>query len=250
MFPYYGSKKKLLSHYPSPKHKIIIELFAGSASYSLSHAFKDSSIKVILCEKNKKIYDIYKYLYNVNPKNILQLPLVKAKDCLTDEKFSHLSFAESKLIQLFISPGNGPNRIINKPGKWNKWNESTRKKLYDNVIKFQNCNIQLYNCDYKFLWNKFKKKKRITWFIDPPYAQSEYERKKSNPLAYTAAVPYGIGFDHRNIDYNLLAKQILKIDGQVIVCERSSATWLPFQKLIPHCNQRGKRYYEALWKKS
>jgi len=34
MFSYYGSKSKIVDYYPPPKHKRIIEPFAGSARYT------------------------------------------------------------------------------------------------------------------------------------------------------------------------------------------------------------------------
>ena len=39
MFYYYGRKKQIIRHYPSPNYDTIIEPFAGSAAYSL---YKDN----------------------------------------------------------------------------------------------------------------------------------------------------------------------------------------------------------------
>ena len=53
MFYYYGRKKQMAKHYPSPNYDTIIEPFAGSAAYSL---FGDNWQKnVILIEKDKQV---------------------------------------------------------------------------------------------------------------------------------------------------------------------------------------------------
>lgn len=62
MFYYYGRKKKIGKYYPKPSHDIIIEPFAGSATYCL----RDDNWKkdIILVEKDKGVYDIWDWLIN------------------------------------------------------------------------------------------------------------------------------------------------------------------------------------------
>ena len=73
MFSYYGSKSKIVDYYPPPKHKKIIEPFAGSARYSLKYWDND----VLLIDKYDVIVDVWNYLKNATEKDILGLPQLK-----------------------------------------------------------------------------------------------------------------------------------------------------------------------------
>ena len=68
----------LVSRYPAPKHKTIIEPFAGGASYSLKY-YKHN---VILNDLNPKVYEVWKFITNpVNYKFIKKIPIeVQAGD--------------------------------------------------------------------------------------------------------------------------------------------------------------------------
>ena len=70
MFSYYGSKSKIVDYYPPPKHKMIIEPFAGSARYSLKYWQND----VLLVDKYPVIVSIWEYLINATKADILNLP--------------------------------------------------------------------------------------------------------------------------------------------------------------------------------
>ena len=58
MFSYYGSKSKIVDYYPPPKHKRIIEPFAGSARYSLKYWQND----VLLVDKYEVVVNLWKWL--------------------------------------------------------------------------------------------------------------------------------------------------------------------------------------------
>jgi site-specific DNA-adenine methylase len=70
MFSYYGSKGKIVDCYPPPKHKKVIEPFAGSARYSLKYFDKD----VTIYDKYPVIIDVWKYLQEASESDILGLP--------------------------------------------------------------------------------------------------------------------------------------------------------------------------------
>jgi len=70
MFSYYGSKSKIVDYYPPPKHKRIIEPFAGSARYSLKYWQND----VLLVDKYPVIIEVWNYLKNASVNDILKLP--------------------------------------------------------------------------------------------------------------------------------------------------------------------------------
>ena len=71
MFSYYGSKSKIVDYYPPPKHKRIIEPFAGSARYSLKYWQND----VLLVDKYPVIVEVWSYLKNASEADILNVAL-------------------------------------------------------------------------------------------------------------------------------------------------------------------------------
>src|SRR3990167_9750884 len=70
MFSYYGSKSKIVDCYPKPKHRKIIEPFAGSARYSLKYFDRE----VLLVDKYEVIVRIWKYLQQCSVGDIKKLP--------------------------------------------------------------------------------------------------------------------------------------------------------------------------------
>jgi hypothetical protein len=74
-----------------------------------------------------------------------------------------------------------------------------------------------------------------TWFIDPPYVDG------------------GKSYRYSEIDYPKLAAWCLRLRGQVIVCERQGADWLPFRMLYDNPTARRykpgarQRCQEAIW---
>ena len=109
MFSYYGSKNKIASLYPSPKHGLIIEPFAGAAWYSVLHRNKD----VILNEKYDAIYDIWNWLIN----NASPELLLKYKDFYAGQDISTIDLAKphKDLIGFCINRGSvSPKNIVQK----------------------------------------------------------------------------------------------------------------------------------------
>lgn len=75
------------------------------------------------------------------------------------------------------------------------------------------------NLDYR----KVTTKQKATWFVDAPY-----QFRRSN---YMATV----------IDFDELRDWVLAKRGQIIVCEKSSANWLPFTPLATQQGTSGKK---------
>ena len=239
MFPYYGSKKKLVKMgvYSEPKHRRIIEPFAGSAAYATYHALKKPGFyKLVICEKSIKTIQVWRYLLSGNPKKILKLPLLHKSDTLNSRKFDHLSATEKKLIAYFINPHNRPNANVVKPGTFSRWNKKNRRNLYDRVKLAR-------MSDWTFIHGDYSKVKnyKATWFVDPPYVPHQNDKE---PVGGA----YGRGLTHKHIDYAHLAEYCRSRKGQVIVTERVTAKWLPFKKLKSHRGQR-KKYDEGVWTK-
>ncbi len=129
MFSYFGSKSKLVKHYPKPLYGTIIEPFAGSARYALMYWEK----KIILIEKNKTIFDIWNWLVNEATKNfILSLPLFEHK-----EKIVYKDSIIRNLIALESNEGTAKPRNYSR---WRSW-EPGRKRIADNLYKIKHWKI-------------------------------------------------------------------------------------------------------------
>jgi site-specific DNA-adenine methylase len=218
MFYYYGRKEKVFKYYPTPKYDTIIEPFAGSAVYSLKNHEKN----VIILDKDERIINIWNYLKIATEDEILSLPLLTNGQSLNDVEFENLSTVQKDLISFFTNPSSAqPKRSV---GKFNIWHEKNRKRLSQDVNKIRHWEILL--GDYHDIPNQ-----EATWFIDPPY--------QGNGGKY-----YKHG--NKNIDYDELRSWVQGLNGQVIVCENSEATWLPFRPLKRLQGQRHKTI-EVIW---
>lgn len=215
MFSYYGRKSKIIKKYPKPKHSLIIEPFAGSATYALEYWQNE----VIIVEKYEKIVKIWEYLKQASPKDILGLPDVSPREDVR-EKYRQLCDGERYLIGFCINRGSRFPKF--KAGIMCNWNED-KFRISQNIHKVKHWNI-VYG-DYLCLGNR-----EATWFIDPPYQ-------------YMTSTPY----KHHKINYSELSMWCKSRDGQVIVCEGSeSEKWLDF---VPLTNLTGqmKTKTEVVW---
>lgn len=211
MWSYYGSKTTLAALYPKPMHDVIIEPFAGAAKYSLLHFEKD----VILIDKYKCIIDIWKWLQQCSEQDILGLPRnLKFGDKLDDINFD---CQEQKDFYGFII-GCGAE----KPRR-----AAIKRKTTDrpNHINFnlQKAARNLYKIrHWKFIHGNYADQENIeaTWFVDPPYQFGGHSYVHSN----------------KKINFSELAEWCNERRGQLIVCENSKATWLPF---VPIQKNRG-----------
>ena len=94
MFSYYGSKSKIVDYYPPPKHKRIIEPFAGSARYSLKYWQND----VLLVDKYHIIVRTWKWLQQCSEKDIRKLPIMKLGETLDNYNLTE----DEKIFMGFI----------------------------------------------------------------------------------------------------------------------------------------------------
>lgn len=210
MFSYYGSKSKIVHLYPKPKFDKIIEPFAGSARYALRYFYKD----VTIYESFHKVYEVWSYLKNATPKDILSLPNIGYKEKIPNS----LSNAEKWLIGFCV--GRGSPRPNTMGHKFNSWN-TDKKRISENLFKIKHWKIL--NLDGLTAVNE-----KATWFIDPPYQKMGYK------------------YNFNKIDYPALSCWCKERSGQVIVCENQDAEWLDFTPLIKF---RGaiKTNIEVIW---
>ena len=216
MFSYYGSKSKIVDYYPPPKHKRIIEPFAGSARYSLKYFDRD----VTIYDKYPVIIDVWKYLQEASESDILGLPRLERGEKFKEH--TQLSEIEKKFYGFITQAGSTGERYT--VGTMQGVNvDADLKKIAKQLFKIRHWQIKL-GC-YTEIPNE-----EATWFIDPPYQFGGHEYKHSN----------------KKINFAELGEWCKGRDGQVIVCENTKATWLPFKPMI---DMQGSMYKttEAIW---
>ncbi len=234
MFSYYGSKSTVVSHYPPPKYKLIIEPFAGSAQYACRFGLgKD----VWLNDSYDVIYKTWEYILKVSAEEIKRLPDIKRGD---DIRNLGLTDAQRYLLGWCCSIGvDSPRNIVTTyadktafPKDDSRWRphtawQLTRERILKNIPLIKKWIIT--NLDYRDML-VHSPDVEATWFIDPPYQNGGKYYKKNE------------------IDYVSLAEWCKTRKGQVIVCENTKGTWLDFKPLV---EMRGQRYKttEAMWYK-
>jgi len=205
MFSYYGTKKKLAKHYPSPSYDTIIEPFCGAAMYSLHENNWEKN--VILYDKYDKIFLAWDYLINhAEVSDIKDLPDLFEGLHLDSIQISP---AEKALLGFYANPSSAvPKKTVSARGA-KSW-ERHQKYLIDNLHKVKHWKI--YQDTYLNIDNI-----EATWFIDPPYqfGGQYYHSSASNKL----------------MDYDELREWSLKRKGEIIVCENSKADWMDFKPL-------------------
>lgn len=218
LFYYYGRKKKLAKKYPVAKYNTIIEPFAGASAYSLLP--ENISKEVILIEKNKRVYDLWKWLIEeATVEDLNNIGYIKKGD-KTDNFFIILHSASKRAFdykQMTITKVMETNWNCNLP------------KMIELLPKIKHW--QIYNDSFESA-DEIIGNREATWFIDPPY-QGEA----------------GTGYENgsNDIDYTYLSNWCKERNGQVIVCEGGEANWLPFEALTTQSTINGKKNNELIW---
>ena len=202
MWSYYGSKGKIIDHYPSPKYEKIIEPFAGSARYALKYFDND----ILLIDKYEKIIRIWKWLQKASEKDILSLPNLKTGDKINRDDYDCIE--QAWLFGFLVQVGvNAPRLTVSAFAEKNI--PVQKKSIASQLYKIRHWDIKV--GDYREIVNQ-----EATWFIDPPYQFGGEWYVKNNT----------------NIDYYKLGEWCMSREGQSIVCENTKADWLPFYPMI------------------
>jgi hypothetical protein len=214
MFYYYGRKKQIVRHYPSPNYDIIVEPFAGAAAYSFYHNAKVE--RVILIEKDEKVANIWNWLiHDATAQDIRLLPDLNPGE--RSSEFLHIIHAATKMAFAF-------KRIKVTPVLARNWEISRRVfARHLNEIKH-----------WEIICGDFTEAPDVeaTWFIDPPY--------RGEP---------GMGYRHSSalMDYEVLANWALSRKGEIICCEGDGADYLPFTPLMELKGVAGKTSKEVIF---
>jgi len=216
MFSYYGSKSKIVDYYPPPKHKKIIEPFAGSARYSLKYWQND----VLLVDKYPVIVEVWNYLKNASESDILGLPKIEKHQRISDFNLSkeEALFMGFCVVSAASTPHDKPTTFEGIP-----LNRNVLKNTAANLYKIRHWEIKLGS--YDELENI-----EATWFIDPPYQFGGEHYKESS----------------KKLNFDKLGEWCKSRNGQVIVCENTKADWLPFKPMVEMQGAMFKTT-EAIW---
>jgi 16S rRNA G966 N2-methylase RsmD len=214
LFYYYGRKKQIARHYDSPAYDLIIEPFAGAASYALYGS--NWTRNVILIERDQRVAEIWRWLIeSASEASIKALPDLRVGERSTE--FLHIVHAVTKMAFKY-------KRIKVTPVLERNW-EISKRVMAASVHKVKHWKI--IEGDYSLAPDV-----EATWFIDPPY--------KSAP---------GDGYAHGSsaLDYFGLARWIKSRRGQVISCEGEFGDYLPFTPLLSLPGVAGKRSKELVY---
>jgi hypothetical protein len=214
MFYYYGRKKQIAKHYPTPDYDTIVEPFAGAASYALhaNHWKKE----VVLVEKDVRVAEIWRWLIEeATPASVLSLPDLRVGE--RSSEFLHIVHAATKMAFKYKT-------IKVTPVLERNW-EISKRVMAANLHKVKHWRLIV--GDYTLAPDM-----EATWFMDPPY--------KAGP---------GTGYNHgsSDLDYEALALWALDRQGQLIHCEGEFGDYLPFRPLLSLPGVAGKRSSEFVF---
>ena len=237
-FSYYGSKYRLCQQgfYPPPKSgNVVIEPFAGSATYSVYHEPE----RAILIDKDPVIIGIWNYLINASEKQILNLPTLGDSDIFDFEcSLKKLEPEERALIGFWTAKARP--RTAKILGNWffeyhkekscRVWNEYVKERIVKQLPKIRKW--YAVQVDYTILDDLPQDCKKNTYFIDPPYSSNAGKKYKHNKINYPHLKNW--------IEQNKCS--------QIIACENQNLTyrWADFNKTHEAFNMRGKSK-ELVW---
>lgn len=226
-FTYYGGKHRLAAKYPNPKHKKVVEPFAGSAGYATRYFDRD----VILIDADERVCGVWDYIISSSPSEILSLPYILENESVDDFNICQ----EAKwLIGFWLNKGAA--QPCKKPSTWMKsglrpnsyWGYAVRNRIASQCDSVSHWRI-IHGSYLDFDLGE------ATYFIDPPYQNM------------------GVHYRHgaKGFDFATLADWCKSRKGQTIVCENTGADWLPFRHFVDakasESKTGGKVSKEAVW---
>lgn len=195
-----------------PTRPLIIEPFAGSASYSMHWLGAVDEVRLI--EKDPRVVELWQRLLAMEPEQVLALTPPEAGTYTSD--FLWMTAATSNAIANL--------NTLKMPERVPKVAEMMLHQIAEQLPEAKR-KVTIIHGDYTLAGDD-----EATWFIDPPYQAS------GNGSAKTW-FPQGMGYSHRerctskHLDFDALGEWCRTRRGQVMVCEQKGAAWLPFLPL-------------------
>lgn len=227
-FSYYGSKWTGSKHYGPPRHDLVCEPFAGSASYSTRWDCQN----VKLYDVSSDICDLWSWLIGCSAEDVSRLPNAF-------ENYSEvldLPRGPQLLVRFWISKGRAEPSNTLSPWyfQWRGeadcrvWGPAVKRRIID-----QKPLIDRWTIERKAWWEI--EVEPAHWHIDPPYNNEAGRRYPNSSLSFSSLAAWCRG-----------------LPGPVDVCENVGADWLPFEPLYEVVTSRGRRSgavsKEAVWR--
>jgi hypothetical protein len=211
-FSYFGAKWRAAKLYDAPRFDRVVELYAGSACYSLHYHDR----QVVLCEAYKPVADLWAWLIDCArrgaEREVLALP------DLGDKSVDDFGLAPGPAALI----GFWCNAAVATPRKsmsaWARnaapgwfWGNRVRERVAAQLPAIRHWTIIHGRYETAPVYGP-----PSTYFVDPPYQKAGHA--------------YGVS----DVNYAALADdcKMARDDGNhVIVCEAAGADWLPFRDL-------------------
>lgn len=221
-FDYYGSKKSIVTRYQPPLYDVIVEPFAGSASYAVYYMTRRRNTSAILCDKCHEVITAWEWIKEHAPQDILARELPRQGEKTSDffvkmASVSNAAFGCSKMTVTERMAREMP-RILKRMAR----------------IQHIMGRISLIEGSYESLPDI-----EATWFVDPPYQVRANSSRNGNG--------YAKGCRAEDINYERLGEWCMSRRGQVVVCEKDGADWLPFRRLCNASTSVNTVMHEVVW---
>ena len=211
---YYGGKWRAAPRYPEPRHKTIIEPFAGAAGYACRYWWLD----VVLIDIDPTIAGIWRWLIDARPDDVLAVPDVPDGGTVDDIQAPK---AARDLVGFWCNTGtSSPRKTKSKwtrHGNGRDWSWA-RARVASWVAHIKHWTI--IEGSYHDAPDDV-----ATWFVDPPYQTTAGRR-----------------YRHSEIDYKQLGQWCKTRQGQVITCDQEGATWIDNPASITIKSARGRSH--------
>lgn len=206
LFKFYGSKNRIIRHYPAPQYPVIVEPFAGSASYALQYPDRD----VLLAEIDPDVAALWAWLIQATEHDVRSLPI--GLPAGLDIRTLDIPHGARLLIRYNQRVGRSRCWTTSKWGHLSGfWDAARRDRVARMAPRIKHWRVVARSMV------GWMPRTPATWFIDPPY--------QGQATVYGPAP-----------DFSILADWCRRLPGQVIVCEAPMKNgelpgWLPFQQL-------------------
>lgn len=222
-FAYYGAKHGLARRYPTPRHDVVVEPFAGSAAYSVHHAARIGH--AILIDADEKVVELWREMQRMSAADVDHIGSQLNRDRIDHPLLAGLAGGTTMAAVLA-----GKTRQVT-PRMRHDWpSVCTRIKSALPYIR-----------GWEIIHGSYHDAPDIdaTWFVDPPYQENGTMAGSGYRCPASA-----IDFDH-------LADWCRDRLGFTVVCEQSPANWLPFHPFAVQANGCGVGTvgrHEVIWR--
>lgn len=216
-FSYYGAKYTVAKYAGAPRRDLVIEPFAGSASYSTRYLPQ----RVALYDISPDVCCLWDWLIHCSESDVRSIP-----DSFDDfSEVEKLPYGAGMLVRFWVSKGRAE-----PSGKLSPWYFQYRGvhdcRVWGPAVKAriikQKPYIANWTCDNLPYWKI--PMQTAHWHVDPPYNNNAGSR-----------------YPFSSVDYSHLANWCSELPGTVDVFENEGATWLPFRTLCSVVTSRGRR---------